>query len=112
MTLDEAVKKFESSFSEVIEGLAGPKAQNGGTYIVVTSCERKNEGFPIIGFDTQEEAIERWLISVSPYEGKKTLYWRIRPEAGQDENKTDFVTGQRNPNFGKWAIYSRFLATD
>ncbi len=107
MTLEAAVKEFEATFSEVIDGLAGPMAQNGEKYIEVASGGRRGEGEELEYFDTPEQAIQSWLSAVKPFSRKKKLYWRIRPELGQFG-----AIDKSDQNYKKWTVYSRFLSTD
>ena len=110
--LDTATAEFEGTFATVILGNAQSFFFHvDGTehdYIQVTSVVvADGESSPV--YDTAEEAVNAWRSAVRQFEGKKYLYWRVKPVIEQDQNEKSIVDdASPNPTFGKWRVYSRF----
>lgn len=81
MTLEEAVKAFESRFETVQDGPPGCAMENGTEYVTVVSGGVKPNREPIpCHFANEEMAVIMWLAAaVHLTEGKKNLWWRERP---------------------------------
>ena len=114
--LAEATANFELTFKEVRMGNLSAYLDHDGeryTYIVVSGDGPVDEGcrFPL--YDSAEDAVAAWCNAIKSFEGKKFLYWRIRPEIEQDQNKFSiYDDGRPNPTLGKWRVYSRFRVLD
>lgn len=110
--LDAATKEFEATFAVVGMGAHAAYFRHNGRrydYVVVSGGVVVDGGYVVPVYDTVEIAIEALRQGWKPFEGKKYLFWRIRPEIMQDKVTFD---GLDNPNYGKWKTYSRFRAID
>jgi hypothetical protein len=133
MTLDEAVKAIEDRFV-CLDGPADTFAPTGEQYLAVCSGGLKHEGGSVPALCTTPEiAIALWLREVktlgeriaeeesvttiasaeNPLGQRQThlrLYWRIRPELGDDliriNPDTEFARDER-----VYLVYSRLLIT-
>lgn len=103
MTLDEAVKEFESDFSKVVEFDADQERADcapGGNnrYVVICSSGPKREAEKAEAFLSVDEAVSKWLEAVRAqhkWAPCPVLFWRIRPQI------TSSRTGKRH------FVYSR-----
>lgn len=113
--LDVATRDFEATFGSVRLGEQRSDFKHNGKfyrYVVVSGDGPVEEGCLLPVYDSAEDAISALRQAWKSFEGRRFLYWRIRPEIAQDENEKDFLTDGPNPNFGKWKTYSRFRAID
>lgn len=113
--LGHATAEFEKTFEHVQMGNAARFFYVDDVpyeYVEVCSGGVKEEGASAACFDTAAEAVQSWQAALQPFKGKKSLYWRRKPEIEQDENKKNIATGGPNPTFGKWKVYSRFQVLD
>ncbi len=101
---DDARKEFESTFKVVKDGNpAATFVHAGETYQYVETVT----GW----YDSPLQAINAWRDIMQQYAGKQFLYWR-KLLIDFNSNELDFETWKPNPNYLKWAIYSRFQVID
>jgi hypothetical protein len=113
MTLEEARAKLEARFKIGPIG-NGPIAPTGERYVEIRGGGSPREGEPCpVLCSSEQMAIKQWLLAVEEYAAGKsgTLYWRIVPELGDQEDGSGWQHGPADV-WKLYSVYSRLLISD